>query len=104
MSTHGKHSGMYMRWMADNMWLFVPIQDQIQNFLQSLQGYPFQEGQALNAGNINYQSLKALQILKQITEKGLFEMPNNLKPLFKNEAFQCESQWGSHFFCALSDD
>ena len=72
-----EHSGMYMRWMADNMWLFVPIQDQIQNFLQSLQGYPFQEGQALNAGNINYQSLKALQILKQITEKGLFEMPNN---------------------------
>jgi arylsulfatase len=72
-----EHSGMYLRWMADNMWLFVPIQDEIQKFLQSLQGYPFQEGQALNAGNINYQSLKALQILKQITEKGLFEMPNN---------------------------
>ncbi|CAA6697400.1 MULTISPECIES: arylsulfatase [unclassified Lentimonas] len=72
-----EHSGMYLRWMADNMWLFVPIQDEIQTFLGSLNGYPFQEGQALNAGNINYQSLKALQILKQITEKGLFEMPNN---------------------------
>ena len=39
--------------------------------------YPFQEGMALNAGNINYRSLKALQILKQIQEKGLISFPSN---------------------------
>jgi arylsulfatase len=57
--------------------LFVPVQAEIQSFLGSLNGYPFQEGQSLNAGGINYQSLKALQILEQIREKGLIEMPRN---------------------------
>ena len=33
-----EESGMYLRWMADNMWLFVPIQDEIQKFLASMQG------------------------------------------------------------------
>ena len=72
-----EHSGMYMRWMADNMWLFVPIQDQIQKFLASMQDYPFQEGMSLNAGGINYRSLKALQILNQIKEKGILDRPGN---------------------------
>jgi len=72
-----EHSGMYLRWMADNMWLFVPIQDEIQKFIGSMAGYPFQEGQALNAGGINYQSLKALQIMQELGEKGLIERPGN---------------------------
>lgn len=72
-----EHSAMYLRWMADNMWLFVPVQDQIQNFFSTIGDYPFQEGQNLNAGGINYQSLKALQILQQLGEKGLIERPGN---------------------------
>jgi hypothetical protein len=68
---------MYLRWMADNMWLFVPIQEQLSNFFQTIPGYPFQEGQSLNAGNINYRTLKAQQILKEISEKGLIEIPRN---------------------------
>jgi hypothetical protein len=72
-----EHSAMYLRWMADNMWLFVPIQGEIQKFLLSMEGYPFQEGQALNAGGINYKSLKAMKILEQIREKGLIERPGN---------------------------
>ena len=55
----------------------MPVQIEIQKFLASLNGYPFQEGQSLNAGGINYQSLKALKILEQIREKGLIEMPRN---------------------------
>ena len=31
----------YMRWYADNMWLFVPIQDKIASFLGSIPDYPF---------------------------------------------------------------
>ena len=72
-----EESGMYLRWMADNMWLFVPVQEEIQKFLSTMADYPFQEGMALNAGNINYRSLKALQILKQIQEKGLISFPSN---------------------------
>ena len=67
----------YFRWYGDNMWIFVPIQEQIQMFLSTIPDYPFQEGSSLNAGGINYQSLKALKILEQIQEKGLIERPGN---------------------------
>jgi len=56
----------YMRWMADNMWIFVPIQSSIQGFLKSIPDYPFQSGASLNAGGINYQTLKALDVLKKL--------------------------------------
>jgi hypothetical protein len=59
-------SQMYMRWMADNIWLFVPIQQKLQQFLMTIPPYPFQEGMNLNAGNINYMTLKAAQALKQL--------------------------------------
>ena len=63
--------------MADNMWLFVPVQAEIQKFLATMGDYPFQEGSSLNAGGINYRSLKALKILEQIREKGIIEIPRN---------------------------
>lgn len=66
-------SDMYLRWMGDIMWIFVPIQEQVQNFLATLEGYPFQEGAVLNAAGINYQSLRALNILEQIREKGIVD-------------------------------
>ena len=72
-----QESGMYMRWMADNMWLFVPIQTEIQKFLSTIPDFPFQEGQSLNAGGINYRSLKAMKILEQIEKGGLLERPGN---------------------------
>ncbi len=72
-----KESELYTRWMIDNMWLFVPIQQQIATFIGSLEGYPFQEGSTLNAGGINYRSLKAMKILEQINQKGLIEIPSN---------------------------
>jgi arylsulfatase len=70
-----EESAMYLRWMADNMWLFVPIQGEIQKFLATIPKYPFQEGQSLNAAGLNYRSLKALNVLKQIEDKGLIEVP-----------------------------
>jgi arylsulfatase len=63
-------SSMYIRWYADNMWLFVPIQAQVQKFLGSLNGYPFQSGSSLGAGGINYRSLKAMKILQEIQNSG----------------------------------
>jgi len=58
------------RWYADQMWLFVPIQAKVQEFLGSLEGYPFQPGSSLSAAGINYQSLKAMKILKQMQKTG----------------------------------
>jgi arylsulfatase len=60
----------YLRWFADNMWLFVPVGEEIKKFLATIPGYPFQEGQSLNAGGINYTSLKAFNILKQLKKGG----------------------------------
>jgi arylsulfatase len=61
-------SGMYIRWYADNMWLFVPIQAELRKFFLTIPGYPFQEGAALNVGNVNYNTLKAMKAMKMLEE------------------------------------
>jgi arylsulfatase len=53
-------SEMYMRWMADNMWLFVPAQDYIGEFLATFQEFPPRRGSSLSVD----------MVLKQITEQG----------------------------------
>ncbi|MEM1451809.1 MAG: arylsulfatase [Planctomycetota bacterium] len=58
----------YLRWYGDQMWLFVPIQAKIREFFTTIPNYPFQEGSALSAGNINYNSLKAMKALKMLDE------------------------------------
>ena len=66
---------MYVRWYADNMWLFVPIQLKLQEFLSTIPEYPFQQGMVLNAGNINYMTLKAAQALKLLEEMRTINTP-----------------------------
>jgi hypothetical protein len=58
-------SGLYLRWYADNIWLFVPVQNKLGGFLKTLPDYPFQQGSSLNASNINYNSLQAMEAMKQ---------------------------------------
>jgi arylsulfatase len=65
-----RESLMSTRWYADNMWLFVPVQAKVQEFLGSIEGYPFQPGSTLSAAGINYRSLKAMKILKEIENQG----------------------------------
>ena len=70
-------SEMYLRWYADNMWLFVPIGQEVQEFLATIPNFPFQEGNNLNPSNVNYMTLKAagaLQILESLKKNG---GPNN---------------------------
>ena len=65
---------MYLRWMADNMWLFVPVGNQVQEFMATLKDYPRQESQVLNPGNINqntYMLQGKLQQIEQIRQKVL---------------------------------
>jgi arylsulfatase len=70
-------SGMYIRWYADLLWTFVPIQNQLKSFLSTIPQYPFQEGSSLNAAGINYNSLKAAQALKRLQEIETLSAPSN---------------------------
>jgi arylsulfatase len=70
-------SGMYIRWYADNIWLFVPVQEKLKAFLTTLPEYPFQQGSSLNAAGINYNSLQALQAMKRLKELESLPSPHN---------------------------
>jgi arylsulfatase len=71
------HSEMYIRWYADNIWLFVPVQQKLKEFLVTLPQFPFQEGSSLNAANINYTTLKAAAALKKLQELESLSPPSN---------------------------
>jgi arylsulfatase A-like enzyme len=61
-------SDMYIRWYADNMWIFVPIQAELKKFFLTIPDYPFQEGSALTAGNIGYGTLKQFKMQQMLQE------------------------------------
>jgi len=67
----------YLRWYADNMWIFVPIQTVIKEFLMTVPEFPFQEGGSLNAAGINYHSLKAVAAMKRLQELETIGRPDN---------------------------
>ncbi len=56
----------YLRWYADLLWTFVPAQQYLGQFLATIPDYPFQAGASLNAAGINYQTLKAQEVLKKL--------------------------------------
>jgi len=41
-------AGSYICWYAENMWLFVPIQQKVKEFISTIPDYPFQEGSSLS--------------------------------------------------------
>jgi arylsulfatase len=59
-------SGMYLRWYADLLWLFVPAQNKIKEFFSDYEKYPHQMGTSLNAAGINYQTVKMAEALKRL--------------------------------------
>ena len=67
----------YLRWYADNMWLFVPVQSVIKEFLSSIDDYPFQTGASLNAAGINYNTLRAAEVMERIEKMESFVRPGN---------------------------
>jgi arylsulfatase len=54
-------SGMYTRWYAENIWLFVPAQAFVGDFLKSFQEFPPVTGSSLSMDNV----LKTLQTQPQ---------------------------------------
>jgi arylsulfatase A-like enzyme len=67
----------YLRWYGDNLWLFVPVQQKLKEFLVTIPQYPFQEGGSLNAAGVNYSSLKAAAALKRFQELESLSPPRN---------------------------
>ncbi|WP_286264738.1 arylsulfatase [Thalassotalea atypica] len=61
-----KESAMYVRWMIDNMWLFVPMSQEVGKFIGSLEGYPMQAGAGFSAAGINYNTLKLKKVLGKL--------------------------------------
>jgi arylsulfatase len=72
-----RESGLYLRWYADNIWLFIPVQQKLKEFLTSLSAFPFQQGSSLNAAGINYNSLQAMQAMKRLQELETLPSPSN---------------------------
>jgi arylsulfatase len=67
----------YMRWYADNMWIFVPIQSVIKEFLMTVPDYPFQKGSSLSAAGINYGLFEKMEALKRLEQLETIARPNN---------------------------
>ena len=72
----GPHeSGMYVRWYADNMWLFVPVQAKVKEFFADFDQYPYQAGTSLNAASINYGTLRMKEALQRLEKMEEFSPP-----------------------------
>ncbi|MCC9608942.1 arylsulfatase [Blastopirellula sp. JC732] len=60
--------GQYLDWYARQMWLLVPIQQQIKNFFADFNDFPYQTGSSLNAAGINYGLLQKDDALKRLKD------------------------------------
>ncbi|MDG9925686.1 MULTISPECIES: arylsulfatase [unclassified Pseudomonas] len=56
----------YLRWYADQMWTFVPVQQKLQQFMATIPEYPYQSGESLNAAGISYQTLKVQEVMQRL--------------------------------------
>jgi arylsulfatase len=61
-------SGAWETFSADQMWLFVPLQTAIKEFLSTIPNYPFQMGSSLSASGINYDMFRRAGALKQLED------------------------------------
>ena len=62
-------SGLYLRWYADNIWLFIPVQQKLKEFLVFAAGLPIPAGQQpergghqlqLPAGDAGHETLEGI--------------------------------------------
>jgi arylsulfatase len=70
-------SGQYIRWYAENIWLFVPVQEKLQEFLKGWIEYPYQMGSSLSAANISYQTLRMAEAMQRLGELDELAPPRN---------------------------
>ena len=70
-------SGMYIRWYGEQMWLFVPVQQKLQEFFKGFMEYPYQMGSSLNAANISYQTLRLAEAQQRLGKLEELPPPRN---------------------------
>ncbi|OKO74566.1 arylsulfatase [Bradyrhizobium sp. AS23.2] len=63
-----EEGGGAVQFLAQNMWLIVPVQGKIKEFFSDFDQFPYQEGSSLNAGGINYGLLRQQAALKRLNE------------------------------------
>jgi len=63
-----EEGGGAVQFLAQNMWLIVPVQGKIKEFFSDFSDFPYQEGSSLNAGGINYGLLRQQAALKRLNE------------------------------------
>ena len=67
----------YLRWYVDNMWILVPTQGVIKDFLGTVPDFPFQKGSSLSAAGINYKLFDNMDALKRLKQLEDIARPNN---------------------------
>ena len=62
----GFEEGQALTFVAQQMWLIVPVQGKIKEFFADFEQYPYQSGSSLNAGGINYGLLRQQEAMKRL--------------------------------------
>jgi arylsulfatase len=70
-------SGMYIRWYADNLWLFVPVQQKIKEPVADFYDFPYQLGASLNASDLGYKTVMLRDVMQRLSEVETLSLPNN---------------------------
>jgi len=63
-----EEGGEAVKFLAQQMWLLIPIGAKIREFFADFDRFPYQAGSSLNAGNINYGMLRMQDALKRLKE------------------------------------
>ena len=70
-----EEGGEAMKFMAQQMWLLVPIGNLVRQFFSDFEKFPYQAGSSLNAAGINYGTLRTQEAMKRLSQM------ENLHPL-----------------------
>jgi arylsulfatase len=63
-----EEGGEAIKFLAQNIWLLVPIQGKIKAFFSDFDKYPYQVGSSLNVSGINYGMLRQADAMKRLKE------------------------------------
>lgn len=61
-------SGAYETFAIDQMWLFIPLQQTIKDFLVTIPQYLFQMGSSLTVSGINYDLFRRADAMKRLDD------------------------------------
>jgi arylsulfatase len=63
-----EEGGQSLRFLAENIWLLVPVQGKIKEFFADFERYPYQTGSSLNAAGINYGLLRQQDAMRRLND------------------------------------